>query len=254
MFTIAKRQSEALSQASLQKFEDKMVVHVREYFPNHFAQMGEEPVRKTIQLAVKNGEPYGIISQRNVCLYLNSMLVLGSFFDTDPAFKWAGAILNDASEPSALLRADRLAQATEDFLLRVNGEKNTLLHRALLTLSKDADRLYELLVHDGARDISGFCKQLFPSRFENLDAVGFEVSIRNASLKAGHYGKAHPETNAVISVFMFLCGHGFDRDPQFDWAGRVMNDSGIAAHHTGKELYRAGIEALQQFLQSYKND
>ena len=83
MLSIRPEQMAAFEQAALKRFEDEMLAHIKTYFPNHWRIIGEAQLRKVIQYSVSQAEQYGLTTQREVCLYLNLMLLLGSDFDTD---------------------------------------------------------------------------------------------------------------------------------------------------------------------------
>ena len=95
-------------QAALKRFEDEMLEHIKTYFPNHWRIIGETQLRKVIQYSVSQAEQYGLTTQREVCLYLNLMLLLGSDFDTDVQLPWAEEVLMDEMIIDPYVRIERL--------------------------------------------------------------------------------------------------------------------------------------------------
>jgi hypothetical protein len=73
-----------------------MEVHLRTFFPERCAELGEDGVRGAVAYALARAAQYDITSERDVCKFLNLMFVYGFSFDVDPELPWAAAILNDA--------------------------------------------------------------------------------------------------------------------------------------------------------------
>ena len=86
MLIIRKEQMNSLKQLPSKAFEDSMVEHVREFFPNHYRVAGEPAVREVIKYGIVQTQKYDFTSERNVCLYITVMFMLGSNFDSDIFF------------------------------------------------------------------------------------------------------------------------------------------------------------------------
>ena len=108
MWTIRQEQFESLRRANLQKFEDEMVDHLREFFPDQYSMAGEPKIRQMIRYGTQKAATYGIVGQRDVCLFIDVMVEFGSDFDSDPGLPWASAILKDEDEEDPSVKADRL--------------------------------------------------------------------------------------------------------------------------------------------------
>src|ERR1035438_10813732 len=91
---IRSEQMTALSNALTNTFESDMVSHLNRCFPPQCAVLGEEEVRNTIRYGLQRSRGYGITSSREVCRYVDLMMVFGRDFDRDPKLPWAAAILN----------------------------------------------------------------------------------------------------------------------------------------------------------------
>ena len=83
MLTISGRQMEPLRQAALEGFVSRTLHHVEAHFGNHWRIIGADQLRVVIRLAVERAGRHGLITEREVSLYLNLMLLLGSAFDAD---------------------------------------------------------------------------------------------------------------------------------------------------------------------------
>jgi hypothetical protein len=109
MLTITAKQAEALHQDLRRRFIDRMVAHIRQYFPRQFDVLGEPEVRVWIEAGIQRSGEYGIVSERDVCKYIDIMMVFGREFDKDPACSWAPPILT-AEPVDPTLKTERLFQ------------------------------------------------------------------------------------------------------------------------------------------------
>lgn len=82
-----------------------MVVHLKKFFPRQCEAEGEPQIRKTIQYGIERAAAYGITAERDVCKYIDLMIVFGSDFDADEQLPWAGEILRRRSHPATKMRA-----------------------------------------------------------------------------------------------------------------------------------------------------
>jgi hypothetical protein len=105
MLTIRAEQFEVFSRLEVEKFEEWMIAHLRRFFPQQCAVAGEAQLRETIQGGIKRAAAYGMTAKRDVCKYIDLMIVLGRDFDTDNRYPWAGEILSERRDPSAKMQA-----------------------------------------------------------------------------------------------------------------------------------------------------
>jgi hypothetical protein len=105
MFTIRKEQMDVFIRVELRKFEDWMVVHVNRFFPKQFQSLGEAEMRETIQYGIGRAAAYGITSRRDVCKYIDLMVVFGRELDTDRRYPWAGEVVRQPWDAEAKITA-----------------------------------------------------------------------------------------------------------------------------------------------------
>jgi len=105
MLTIRKQQMAAFERAEIKKFEDRMVIHLKKFFPRQCAALGDFKLRETIRYGIKRAAAYGITAEREVYKYTDLMIVLGRDFDTDQRLPWAGEILRGRKNPVAKILA-----------------------------------------------------------------------------------------------------------------------------------------------------
>ena len=90
-------QLKVFEQAAIQDFENMMILHIREFFPDHYESLGEENSCLLVQHGIKQAALYGFISKCDVCKFIDLMLCFGVEFDTDEQEAWAPKILSDSS-------------------------------------------------------------------------------------------------------------------------------------------------------------
>lgn len=95
MLIIRKETMEVFEEALLRNFEDEMVQHIKQFTPRHSEIIGEQCVRQVAKMGIERARQYGLTNRGPVRFYIELMFMLGSNFDTDPQYPWAGEILND---------------------------------------------------------------------------------------------------------------------------------------------------------------
>lgn len=84
MFKIRKGMMEAFAADAVKDFEDRMVAHVRRLLPSACAA-SDASIRRRIRSGIERARAYGIVSERGVCMYVDTMFAYGDDFDNDPA-------------------------------------------------------------------------------------------------------------------------------------------------------------------------
>jgi hypothetical protein len=97
MFTLHSHHTDAFDKDIRRRFENRMVDHLNAFFPAQCGQLGEKEVRNWINLGIQRAGSYGIVSERDVCKYIDIMFVHGRNFDSDPRKPWAASILTAKS-------------------------------------------------------------------------------------------------------------------------------------------------------------
>lgn len=105
MLTIRQAQLAVLSQLEVQKFEDWTLTHLQKFFPKQCAALGERQLRESIQHGIRRAAHYGLTAKRDVCKYIDLMIVFGHDFDTDKRSRWAAEILGRRGNPGTKMQA-----------------------------------------------------------------------------------------------------------------------------------------------------
>lgn len=95
MLTIRKEQLKVFSQNEALKFENRVAAHLRKIFPGQSRILGEEELGNLIEHGIKRARVYEIVAQRDVCKYLDLMMIFGQDFDVDQKLPWVSATLKE---------------------------------------------------------------------------------------------------------------------------------------------------------------
>lgn len=250
MLKIRKEQYEELGKISLKRFEDSMVEHIKEFFPEHYEILSEPTIRRVIQYGVEQAEKYGFTTERDVCLYINTMIMLGSNFDTDLQLPWAAEILDDESITESITRVDLLSDKTLEYLNRVAGANEGYYKRALLSVREVPIQDFSQSVTSSVEPrITGQLQKIWPNKYEDLGEQAVRRLIRHALESAKEYKISSDRGIMVYAGLMFMLGGGFDSDPQFPWAAGVLNDESITNEPAKVDrLYKEAMAFLEKCL------
>jgi len=126
MLLIRKEQLQVLAASRRKDFESRLISHLRKWFPDQTAQLGETGLRTWISHGHQRAAEYGFASERDICKYLDLMLVFGRDFDTDPKYAWASLFLSGKSLHTPSVRMNRLIAAA----LRQSGGGSSTASRS----------------------------------------------------------------------------------------------------------------------------
>ena len=115
MLIIRKEQMAAFEGEARRGFEERMLAHLRKYFPERCSEMGEDGVRDSIREAIQRTGKLGLALEYDIERYLNHMFALGLDFDTNPAYPWVKEVLSDPEIHSSALM-DVLSDRTKEEL------------------------------------------------------------------------------------------------------------------------------------------
>lgn len=103
--TIRQVQFDAFVRQETHKFEDWMLDHLHRFFPKQSERAGVAELRSTIRYGIEQAAAYGITTRRDVCKYIDVMLLLGRDFEGDRRYPWAAQILSSPAGQEAKMRA-----------------------------------------------------------------------------------------------------------------------------------------------------
>src|SRR5579864_7989544 len=86
----------AFRKAAMDNFIERVAAHAAKFFPETCERLGPEGVRTKIAYCTKRAATYGIVTEPEVCKYVDVAFAFGRDFDRDTKYPWAGAILANA--------------------------------------------------------------------------------------------------------------------------------------------------------------
>jgi len=93
MLRIRDEQMAVLRQDSLARFKERLMAHLRQEFPQESAPLDEAALRDFVDHGIQRASAYGITAQRDVCLYVDLMILHGRDVDRDPRHPEAARVL-----------------------------------------------------------------------------------------------------------------------------------------------------------------
>lgn len=106
----------ALRGVRQKEYERRLASHLRKYFSETCAALGERGLGDAVRYGIQRARSYGIQAERDVAKYLNLMFVFGRDFDTDPCFPWAASMLRSTDYGPTL----RINQVYSDAKARID--------------------------------------------------------------------------------------------------------------------------------------
>jgi uncharacterized protein (UPF0335 family) len=93
MLTIRKEQFEVFQKASSKQFQQRMISHLRKVFVERTAGISDDNLRALIEAGIERARQYKVVLEDDVQRFLESMIVYGQDFDSNPRLKWARSAL-----------------------------------------------------------------------------------------------------------------------------------------------------------------
>ena len=115
MLVIRNEQIDAFSGHMEVTFINRVVAHLKEFWPEKCGEMGEEAVRESIHEAMDIARKFGIINEYDVARYIDLIFEFDWPADEKPDTPWAEEILNDA-ELDGTVKMDRLFEEANRIL------------------------------------------------------------------------------------------------------------------------------------------
>lgn len=230
-------------------FENELLIHVQNYFQGHYQMIGEDGIRNTIRYCLKKCKQYKFTTKRNICLYLNNMLMLGSNFDDDPQYPWGRTILKDVKFKDSVRHIDDISSNAMEVFEAIAGSDNKYINRYFLGITQQKDKLFQSLSDSNLKLNTEILKEWFPQKYKTIK----EQNIQKMVLAGYHFSEKYriiKDSNIAIYIFMmFTGGSGFDTDPQYSPITGILN-SDLEEDQKGKDLFDKTIEMIQHFLKS----
>lgn len=252
MLRIAEEQTIRFRRDAAAHFEEEMIAHAREFFPNQVRVLGEPRVRTIFQYVVARARGHGLTTKRDICLYFTVALLLGSNFDVDALLPWASELLADTSPRSVATRIDRVADRALEYIEFIAGPDNIHLHRSLLRIRRafaDAAGWPGRFDPDFEIGSSARLMILFPKRAESIGDVGLSGTLQRARELAATFGVDTDFGVTTCTLLVFVLGTAFDTDPQLATLTNALHEDAEAGPDVrAARLNQCSCQLLDRWL------
>jgi hypothetical protein len=248
MLTLRKDQTDAFKASMRNSFADRMVVRMRQEFPEDCEILGDAQTRRVVDLGIDRAAAHGFGTRGSVCDYLTLMFILGSYFDEDPMLPWAAEVLRkqEKEDANAFATMEELYARANEYLEEVHGEDGDHYTKALLRARRIP---FESVADPEAGDVRTRLGKLYPEKFRALSDGSYGRLTDLARVSAEEYGLGKEVGRLVYLGLMFLLGSHFGRDPQHPWAVAVLQDQSLRDPAAkARRLHDAAMERLDQSL------
>lgn len=220
---IRREQQESFAGIRKANFENNAVDHIREFAPRHAEVLGEEGTRRAVRAGIERAAAYGFTSRGPVQIFLDLMFLLGSKFDADPQYPWAGQVLVDPAIPGQAPRADRLYARSMQYLDRVLGPDNRFAIEALRRMKfLPRPNLADVRV-DAGRTVTAL-QSVYPQKAEYLGPDVLRALAERSAGRARNRGISMAAGFALFAGLEFAVGCAFEADPLYPWIESALVD------------------------------
>ena len=227
-----------------------MVEHLKGFSPLHSQTLGEKGMLKLIRMGIERAKKHEFTRRGPVKFYIETMILLGCAFDTDPQYPWAGKILGDLAVADQVARADQLHAKLIEFLDAVGGPNRQFAKDALKRVRQVP---LEAIPVASATFTAEMLRRMRENHPEKFAYVGEDALSRLIPRAKGEAEKCAVATDAGVCLFiglMFTVGHGFAGDPKYPWVAHTLTNPAITDSSTRIDrLHSKSMTYLEHALQ-----
>lgn len=114
-------QMTALESASRERFIAFMRQHLQQHFPEHCRALGDGKLPRAIEGGIQRAGRHGIVSERDVCKFIDLQFAFGYTFDTDGTQPWAMEVLANPAHQTPTQKVDALMSRAQAHLAALQG-------------------------------------------------------------------------------------------------------------------------------------
>jgi len=233
--------------AALQRFEDEMVAHSKEFSPRLCEVIGDDQLRVALRQAMKCADSYGFTYRGPIRLYVELMFFYGSGFDTDPQYPAIGEVLNAPDDQ--MWRAEQIHEGVVNYHGKVSGPNNINVRKALEYLSAFARTPSTYSAHTFDADMLKEMTRAFPQKVAYIGQQPLTTLIEEGRAAAREYELPTLRGEALMVVLMFAFGHGCTDDPLYPWISSTLRDERIVdGEARAKRLEKKALTWLDHVL------
>lgn len=246
---IRNEQIQALDETGHPEFENGMVAHLREFAPLHWQALAEDGMRRLVREGLARASNHGLTKRGPVRFYLETTILLGIDFDTDPQYPWAGRILRDPTMPDQVERADQVYTELMVFLDLTGGPNGEYAVQALRRMREMPFEALPVKSEGFEDEAIRRMNQVHPEKCDYLGEARLRALIPRAAEEAQRLRVATDAGICLLLALMFVIGHGCAADPKFPWIARALGeDATTLPDQRVERLYSKAMIYLDQVL------
>jgi len=247
---ISPQQMEAFEEARLPEFEDLMVMHLARYSPLHSKALGDEGIRKLIQAGMERAKKHEFTRRGPMRFYIETTVLLGIDFDTDPQYPKIASILADRSFSDETARADEVHVWLMDYLAVVGGPNRGLAKEALKRARQLPLKGIPLTSPTLEQDLLASMRANHSEKVEYLGEPALKGLIARAIEESKRQKVYTDEGVSLFLAMMFAVGHGFTGDPKYPWVSNTLGNALLTnAEKRVERLYSKLMTYLDHVLE-----
>jgi hypothetical protein len=104
MLRVRPEQLHAFQEPLRRAYEDRLVLHVQQFFPERCAEVGKAGVRAEVRSGVDRAALHGITTERDVCKFVSLVFVFGPEFDVKLSWARKMLALPEGGEPGVRMQ------------------------------------------------------------------------------------------------------------------------------------------------------
>ena len=124
MFQLREQHIQAMETVAEDNFVERGVLHLRTAFPDATSSMTDESLRARVRNGMSRARMYGLDTEQQIMCFVDSGMILGEAFDSNPNHDWARQILDRRQYPAEVRSQSLLLGATR-WAARPNAPRET---------------------------------------------------------------------------------------------------------------------------------
>ncbi|MBL8260644.1 MAG: hypothetical protein JNM60_12615 [Candidatus Competibacteraceae bacterium] len=251
MLMIREAQNKVFEERARHAFELEMVAHLAEFSPPLFKTLGERAMLDIVRFGMARAAQHGFDLRGPVRLYLEMMLLFGSYFDTDPQYPWAADVLADR-DAYQMQRAEQLYGNILDYQEKVDGPDDVYAQAALGNIRLLAQQPLGLNTENFADGARYELTRIYPQKAAYIGNTALDALIRKGMDGARRQRFVTGRGAFLVVVLMLAFGHGCGADPLYPWIVRTLRDEKITDPETrAKRLEKKALTWLEHVLANF---
>jgi hypothetical protein len=229
MLIVRQAQMKALEQASLDAWLIQLAQHCRDFSPYLSKTLRDAELHAALLEGVQDAEREGFTQRGPVRLYIDTMMILGTGFASDPQYPWISQLLSAQRDESEMDRAMVLHSKLAEYLTFVDGESNVHTLRALGQLDGLLREGVSFPFEGLEGEILRLMWRMHPRKAARSGEAALAQLISEATSRGRRqYGFQQPRSLALMAVLAFSFGWKFDTDPFLPWISRSLARGAVA--------------------------